>query len=212
MIQTAIGSSYCQKGTFREGTGGRDLDVGFLVEARRWATRNLRRRCAVLLSCCHCVCPDGIVVVVADSGDLLLREGMWVLLLFLHVLYMYIVRNTIGEVYNDDAMTRSASFQLTYSVSMRAKKLEKRQDVAGMDKIVHMLLGDLRQTAWIIHICMCEGSKVVVGNCRVCPAAVQRREMRLRLAWKMPALARVTVEITKRRKGVGVLGVLSGGG
>jgi len=35
-----------------------------------------------------------------------------------------------------------------------------------MDKIVHMLLGDLRQIAWIIR--MCEGSKVVVENCRVC--------------------------------------------
>jgi hypothetical protein len=72
---------------------------------------------------------------------------------------MYIVQNTIGEVYNDDAMTRNSSFQLTCSVSMRAKKLEKRQDVAGMDKIVHVLLGDLRQIAWIIHICMCEGAK-----------------------------------------------------
>jgi hypothetical protein len=124
MIQTAIGSSYCQKGTFREGTGGRDLDVGFLVEARRWATRNLRRRCAVLLSCCHCVCPDGIVVVVADSGDLLSREGMWVLLLFLHVLYMYMVSIAIGEVCNDDVMTRNSSFQLTCGLLMRANHQE----------------------------------------------------------------------------------------
>ena len=80
-----------------------------------------------------------------------------------------------------------------------------------MNKIACVLLGDLRQIAWIIRTCKWM-LKVFVGNCRVCPAAVQRREMRLRLAWKMPALARVTVEITKRRKGVGVLGVLSGGG
>ena len=63
-----------------------------------------------MLSCCHCVCPDGIVVVVADSGDLLLREGMWVLLQFAHVLDMYMVSIAIREVDNDDAMTRNASF------------------------------------------------------------------------------------------------------
>ena len=147
----------------------------------RWATRNLRRRCAVSLRL-----PDGIVCV-ACSWDLLLREGMWVLLLFLHVLYMYILQFTIGEVDNDGAMTRNAPFQLTCGFSMRAKKLERRQDVAGMDKIAHVL----RQIAWVI--CMCQGSKAVVEKCRICPAAVQQNWMRLRRAWKMPAKSRVTV-------------------
>jgi hypothetical protein len=71
---------------------------------------------------------------------------------------------TIGEVDNDDAMTRNASF--TTHVRLRAKKLGERQDGAGMDKIAQVLLGDLWQIAWIIR--MCEGRKAVVQNCRVC--------------------------------------------
>jgi hypothetical protein len=54
---------------------------------------------------------------------------------------------------------------------MRAKELEGkgRQDDAGMDKIayVYVLLGDLRQIAWIIRTCKWM-LKVFVGNCRVC--------------------------------------------
>ena len=52
---------------------------------------------------------------------------------------------------------------------MRAKELEGkgRQDDAGMDKIACVLLGDLRQIAWIIRTCKWM-LKVFVENCRVC--------------------------------------------
>jgi hypothetical protein len=108
-------------------------------------------------------------------------------LLFLNVLHMNIFQFTIGEVDNDGAMTINASFQLTCAFPMHAKELQKRQDVAGMDKIVHVL----RQIAWVI--CMCEGSKAIVEKCRVCPAAVQHKEMRLRRPLEDACKSRVTV-------------------
>jgi hypothetical protein len=67
---------------------------------------------------------------------------------------------------------------------MRAKELEGkgRQDDAGMDKIACVLLGDLRQIAWIIRTC----KRVLKCLLKIAAfvsqdkPAVQRGEMRLR--------------------------------
>ena len=64
--------------------------------------------------CCHCVCPrrDGIVLDTVPRGYSVKRRDA-VILLLLHVLYMYMV-SIIGDVYNDGEMTGESSFQTTH--------------------------------------------------------------------------------------------------
>jgi hypothetical protein len=142
-----------------------------------------------------------------------------VILLLLHVLYMYMVSIIIGDVESDGAMTRNSSFlHLTCGFFMRAKGSEGKGRL-GMDKIVSsfVLFGDLRQIAWIILTCE-RWTKVFVGNCGVCQpgqAAVSRQEMRLREGLGDACNRVLQSGISKERKGqpfaACVLGVESGG-
>jgi hypothetical protein len=108
-----------------------------------------------------------------------------VILLFLHVLYMYVVSITIGDVYNDGVVTGNSSFATShvrpFHAWMRAKELGgKRQDGNGQDRLVlrpcwGSSADGLDHSHWWV--------KVFVENRRVCQpsrTAVSRREMRLR--------------------------------
>jgi hypothetical protein len=106
--------------------------VGFWWRRGRWATRNLRKCCAVQV----------VLSSRLPGWDCLwLREGVRELLQFAHVLDMYVVSITIGEVDNDDAMTRNASFTTHVRLYMRTKKLGGRGKAGSsvLDKIVHVL-------------------------------------------------------------------------
>jgi hypothetical protein len=82
----------------------------------RWATRYLRRCCAVSWEVLSLRLPEERWDCAGYS-----TEGMFcsvkgrdaVMLLLLHVLYMYMV-SIIGDVYNDGEMTGESSFQTTH--------------------------------------------------------------------------------------------------
>jgi hypothetical protein len=118
----------------------RDWDVGFWWR-RRWATRYLRRCCAVLR------CLAGIAFAREEMGLCWIPRGRSVkardvvILLLLHVLYMYMVPITMGDVYNDGVVTGNSSFATShvrpFHAWMRAKELGgKRQDANRQDRLV----------------------------------------------------------------------------
>jgi hypothetical protein len=103
------------------------LGRGVLVEAPlgyEVFTKVLR---CVALSRWHCVCPRREMGLCWIPRGRSVKARDVVILLFLHVLYMYVVSITIGDVYNDGVVTGNSSFATShvrpFHAWMRAKDL-----------------------------------------------------------------------------------------
>jgi hypothetical protein len=117
------------------------LGRGVLVEAPlgyEVFTKVLR---CVALSRWHCVCPRREMGLCWIPRGRSVKARDVVILLFLHVLYMYVVSITMGDVYNDGVVTGNSSFATShvrpFHAWMRAKELGgKRQDANRQDRLV----------------------------------------------------------------------------